>query len=1279
MMVFPIFRKGEDVPTGGPLMFKSMRPALLPALALLTLLVMAALLMLCRPVAADEGPGTMDYWNNAWKETEFFDMNANADILADPATGHLYLYGGSKAGFSTAAGIMDDLWRYDPAIGEWTIMPGGDEGPGNRAWNRMAIDVEGRRLFVYGGYNTVQNYYLDLWEYNLTTSQWTNISVDSETGIEAMGYHDDKLYGITSMNSYTPPDLVVIDLGTRTVQVSEPGGGEFDPRNPAEYAFDHVHARFYMVGGSTGYTMNQEFFNDTWVLHCQNATWERMADNPHTGRYGHGLAYSPTTDGLYLYGGVDYFDRWPMPVLDDLWYYSVTDDTWTELESHALPGELEEFQLEFDPVNDGLYLYNSHPNAWNPETRVFWTRDMGTGSWSRYEPQFWAPSTLFSTTWAVDGKLLVFGGINRSLSYSTLFEDMLEYDFETDTWRVLDLDPMPPPRWKQMSCVDRENRRLFIYGGMDNDQEFYDLWSFDADTYTWTKHPSGGTVPNTIWSAMAYSNADGCVYLFGGYQTATSSYSRTLYRYETYTSRWRVVTTDEGPSFRGNATMVYNSHNETMYVMGGLYGNIFPEDLWAFHVREARWYQVVPTGVRPEGRFLHSAFYDPIADGMVVFGGYEVPQYTQEETWIYDFEDNRWSPVYWENSPPARYTQVISFDYWASRYVVFGGNHWDREVWSLSVSIWQRILIRPGQPEYVVVEDTAFKQRLYTIGSPLSTWDIETNATWLELDKATGILTGTPDNSHVGWYTAKVNVTSTDGHEGVLWLRITVTNVPPEMTSDPPTEAREGEPFAYDLNCTDEGQGNVTWSLDSPGGEWLSIDPATGVLSGTPGSDDVGQFFTRVRVDDGNGGTDVLMFTLRVIDVNDAPVILTVDVLEATEDVEYAVDYQASDDEPARLLIWSLVTDAAFLSIDRETGMLRGTPRNSHVGSHSVTVRVIDLQGALDERTFLLEVVNVNDPPVIEMVGDHIVGGIIRLDLGEGEEASYTVMVTDVDSTSIGLTLGPAPDFAELADERVLVLKPLEGDMGEHSLTLIADDGAGGTHRVDLTIVVGDVNAPPRITSVIPPPFHVDEDEPFVLNIEAEDPDGDDLTWSDDTDLFDIGPDGVISCTPLQEDVGLNRVIITVTDEWDETDSIIIDIWVDNVNDAPVIVSLSPEDGSVHHEGVAIGFGVAATDEEGDALTYTWYHRDTVIGTGDQLSFADLPSGTQTVTVVVEDGNATTSADIRMLVEAAETGPDDDDDPGPGAGTYAAIVIAVVAVVLVAAFLVVRMRKQAQD
>jgi len=125
----------------------------------------------------------------------------------DPAGG-LWLFGGRGFAQNAIEGLLNDLWRFEPATGEWTWWSGsnttgasgvyGSRGvadpanvPGGRAESSWCQDAWGG-FWLFGGYGifgdaggwATGN---DLWRFEPTTRQWTWIS-GSKTGDQAGVY-----------------------------------------------------------------------------------------------------------------------------------------------------------------------------------------------------------------------------------------------------------------------------------------------------------------------------------------------------------------------------------------------------------------------------------------------------------------------------------------------------------------------------------------------------------------------------------------------------------------------------------------------------------------------------------------------------------------------------------------------------------------------------------------------------------------------------------------------------------------------------------------------------------------------------------------------------------------------------------------------------------------------------------------------------------------------------------------------------------------------------------
>jgi hypothetical protein len=342
----------------------------------------------------------------------------------------------------------------------------------------------------------------------------------------------------------------------------------------------------------------------------------------------------------------------------------------------------------------------------------------------------------------------------------------------------------------------------------------------------------------------------------------------------------------------------------------------------------------------------------------------------------------------------------------------------------------------PSAGELVATEDASYLLNLTAENATSTSWTYKTNASWLELNASVPQLTGMPDNSEVGSFWVVVNGTDQFGRSNELNFTITVNNTAPGILTADQTTALEDLQYRVDYDSSDDGQGNISWSLLAETAPWLSINTATGVLDGLPGNDDVGEHAIRVSVTDGNGGLDWTSFMLNVINVNDKPVIITGDITLATEDVRYEVDYEATDPDVSDILFqWSVETTAGWLSMNGSTGVLSGIPSNSDVGNCTVNVTVRDLAGATSYHEFTLQVQNVNDPPVWKDVPSDAT-------IVEGNTYIFDVNATDVDigdTLTYGLKTEPATDAVIGAGSGIIAWTPDKAEV--YIFNVSAGDG----------------------------------------------------------------------------------------------------------------------------------------------------------------------------------------------------------------------------------------------
>jgi hypothetical protein len=452
----------------------------------------------------------------------------------------------------------------------------------------------------------------------------------------------------------------------------------------------------------------------------------------------------------------------------------------------------------------------------------------------------------------------------------------------------------------------------------------------------------------------------------------------------------------------------------------------------------------------------------------------------------------------------------------------------------------------------------------------------------MQIDTATGMITWTPTNDHVGLNDVEVFVVDGNGGNDSQLFAITVSNSndAPTITSTPNTAGFEDTEYTYNLNATDiDLQDTLTYSLTTyPDG--MTIDSTTGVITWTPTNSQVGSNSVTARVRDGNSALDIQSFSITVSNVNDPPEITQAAVTTATQDTLYLYNVAANDIDVGDTLTYGLSAFPVGMTINASTGSISWTPTDAQVGGHSVTVEVTDESGEGDSYTFIITVSNVNDPPVF--TSQPVITATEEI------EYLYEVEAEDLDDDSLTYSLLSYPEGMVIdSGSGTISWIPTNDQVGAIPVTVRIIDGKGGEAKQAFTINVENVNDPPTFTSSPITDATEEEVYAYIIQVEDIDPTQDNLTF--ELDVYPEGMQinsatGIISWTPTDNQVGDNRVIVIVSDGkgGSDTHSFVID--VENVNDAPIFTS-TPVLTAL--EEVQYSYDVNALDvDSGDTLTY---------------------------------------------------------------------------------------------
>jgi len=236
-----------------------------------------------------------------------------------------------------------------------------------------------------------------------------------------------------------------------------------------------------------------------------------------------------------------------------------------------------------------------------------------------------------------NNRLFVFGGFNGT----SCLNDFYYLDLETNTWeQVQDAGTVPEPRCGHSMC-EVENKFL-VWGGRSSNAGFFpcdEIYSFDLDTWEWTKQISNGATPSPrAWQTV--SSIEDTIYMFGG-ANAKECFNDLHIFYPQYLS-WSCLThnsisgpkTEFRPTPRSNHTATVIK--DTIMFFGGqnvfLANSPMYNQLYIYHTTSSEWQccslKLATSDTSPVGIARHTAVL--LSDSkFCVFGGVKEDYYNE--------------------------------------------------------------------------------------------------------------------------------------------------------------------------------------------------------------------------------------------------------------------------------------------------------------------------------------------------------------------------------------------------------------------------------------------------------------------------------------------------------------------------------------------------------------------------------------------------------------------------------------------------------------------------
>jgi hypothetical protein len=445
----------------------------------------------------------------------------------------------------------------------------------------------------------------------------------------------------------------------------------------------------------------------------------------------------------------------------------------------------------------------------------------------------------------------------------------------------------------------------------------------------------------------------------------------------------------------------------------------------------------------------------------------------------------------------------------------------------------------------------------------------------LSINITNGLVLWVPGPSDSG--SVPVSLAVTDDRSAPVGQKFRIdlqsVNNPPVFVSLPVLIAMQNQPYVYRAEARDPDNNQLTYSLVA-GPPGMTVGAYTGEVKWTPRSDQVGPSRVVISASD-REYTIYQDFSINVTNVNDPPVIRSVPPTTALQGVPYL--YQVLADDPdGDLLTYSFNGRPIGMIVGPSSGLISWTPSSDQVGYNPVKLEVTDGHGGMTPQSFFVNVVNVNDPP--EILSAPPTGA------KQGTPFSYQVQVFDPDGDQVRLALlSPPPGMTINASSGLVQWVPGQESVGRVTVTVLASDGLGGIAYQTFELSVQDTNDLPVVIGDIPPVAY--QNQPYIAQVRAYDPDGDALTYTLVNQLEDISLDKHTGTLVWFPKIPQNQTMtIRITDENGTYTDAFFNVTVRPSPSPPVVAPI----GLLHARvGEPFSYTVAASDPDGGRLAFT--------------------------------------------------------------------------------------------
>lgn len=249
-----------------------------------------------------------------------------------------------------------------------------------------------------------------------------------------------------------------------------------------------------------------------------------------------------------------------------------------------------------------------------------WEWESESASWRERQPAH-RPPARYGAAMVYDeahGMTVLFGGAESPLN---LYNDT--WLWNGSDWVEVFPAIAPEPRWAIAAAYDPQRLVVVLFGGL-GDEYYNDTWEWNNSDWV---EQSIASPSKRAGAGMAYDADRQVMVLFGGtdfFRLLRDTWERSG------SGPWQRIMTQRSPMRRERAGMVYFPPAGHILLYGGE-NFVFYDDTWLWDSQQWVTRSFDP---RPAGRCCLAMVYDPVLEGVLLFGG-SVSWTIEDDTWLF--------------------------------------------------------------------------------------------------------------------------------------------------------------------------------------------------------------------------------------------------------------------------------------------------------------------------------------------------------------------------------------------------------------------------------------------------------------------------------------------------------------------------------------------------------------------------------------------------------------------------------------------------------------------